>query len=219
MNPEQKERNSQTDFMVDAPGAETDEELIIDVETIVRQLRSADPSDRKTEPISRIFPGLFVSGLEAAQNKGRLKDHAIEAVLSVLDFECDCKELYDKLGIRHLYLHTRDDGDFAIAKHFEPAYAFVMETIGAAGNVLVHCAAGMSRSVTVATYVLMRYLYQHDRRGVERYLRSPLDKDMATVADLAFAYVRLRRRVASPEPGFRRQLQEQEARWRRETKM
>lgn len=117
-----------------------------------------------------------MSGACAAEDERLLFENAISAVLCVNDYESEkAKQYYTKRHIRYLYLRTRDDGCFAIHKHFDQAYAFVMQTLSAANNVLVHCAAGMSRSATIVTYVLnvlMRYLYEHDSASVRRYLHT-----------------------------------------------
>ena len=60
----------------------------------------------------------------------------------------------------------------------------------------------------------MRYLYENDAKGVNRFLSLatgvPIGDGeyLKTMFELAFAYVRLRRRVASPEPGFRQKLRD-----------
>lgn len=194
-----------TELVTDAD----DDDRIITVNVVLTQLRHAGKDAIKeltidelearlvTEPMSRICPGLFISGCEAAQDKRLLFEHNIGGVLSVNDQESTYD--YAKADIRHLYLYTRDHSDWPIEQHFETAYAFVMETMKKSGrNCLIHCAAGMSRSATVALYVLVRYLYEHDRKA----WLALLSQSGVDVVAVLLNYARLKRPVIRPEPGF-----------------
>ena len=209
----------------------TEEEAFITVKTIVAQLQTVTESKELsigecelrlvTEPVSRICPGLFISGIDAAQDKRLLFEHGIGAVLSVNDWETPYVSNYSASNIRYLYLRTRDHGDFPLEKHFDAAYMFVMNTIKTGQNALVHCAAGMSRSATIAMFILMRYLYEHDRKGVDAHIGAAVgtteadtnvkvDAKKNRIATLVQHFVKMKRPVVSPEPGFLVKLQQAE---------
>jgi predicted protein tyrosine phosphatase len=206
--------------MEDIKTCATEEDAFITLKTIRAQLNAGKRDDKRlsigeceqrllTEPISRICPGLFVSGIDAAQDKALLFEHSIEAVLSVNNFESTFDYATGKIS--HLYLKTQDHSDFPIEKYFEVAHAFVMEAMMNGRNVLVHCAAGMSRSVTIAMYILLRYLYETDRKGVDAYLAENSEH---SIFALLYDYFRLKRPVISPELGFQAKLRIQEAKFR-----
>jgi hypothetical protein len=57
----------------------------------------------------------------------------------------------------YLYLPAEDHGDYEIYKHFNQTYDFI-EQARKDTNVLVHCMAGVSRSVTIVmAYLLKKY--------------------------------------------------------------
>ncbi len=68
----------------------------------------------------------------------------------------------------------------------EPAFEFIKKAIATGGTVLVACHAGISRSVSVAVYFIMKV------------------KDL-TYAE-ALSVVRSKRSIANPNPGFAKQL-------------
>lgn len=86
------------------------------------------------------------------------------------------------------YLHVRvdDSANAPIAQYFEQCCEFITRARGEDKAVLVHCTMGMSRSATI----VLAYL-------VGRANMSLMD---------AFEYIKQRRPVASPNPGFMLQL-------------
>lgn len=178
------------------------DEPIITVAAMLHQLKGFKSDDESklsfasitTEPMSRIIPGLYLSGIDAAQDKELLFEHNINAVLSVIDV--DIKYDYAAQKITHKHLYTVDVGTFKIEELFLPAYLFVMEHLKQGENVLVHCAAGMSRSATIVMYVLMRYLWQYDRKGICAKVKPH------ELLDVVYEYVRLKRPIVDPNWGF-----------------
>ena len=58
-----------------------------------------------------------------------------------------------KLSMRHMVIDIRDDEDANLLLHFEQAVQFIRTALAASGKVLVHCHAGVSRSVSVSVPV------------------------------------------------------------------
>jgi predicted protein tyrosine phosphatase len=85
-------------------------------------------------------------------------------------------------NIKKLYVRLVDTDSSDIASHFDSAAQFIHDEIQAGGRVLVHCAAGISRSTTLILAYLMRY-HDHDLRT-------------------AFNLVKSKRRVVRPNNGF-----------------
>lgn len=91
-------------------------------------------------------------------------------------------------GVEYLVLPAEDRPDFDISQHFPVAMRFINAAQRSGGRVLVHCHAGVSRAPTIVLAYIMTYA------------RLPLR--------LAWEYLRDRRPVIRPNPGFVRQLRQ-----------
>lgn len=134
---------------------------------------------------SEILPGkLFLSSCEVAGDANVLVRHAIRGVISLGDFV----EMIDYTFHRDLPYHLvpiRDHASEPIHEHFGDCINFIAQTEGA---VMVHCAAGVSRSATI----VMAYL---------------IAKEDMTYQE-AHQHVKARRPIVRPNDGFRRQLED-----------
>lgn len=138
--------------------------------------------------MSLIKKGLLIGNYKDASDLRFLSSHRVTHIL------CSAAELSPVYPGRFKYKHVVADDVpyFNLSKHFEAAADFINEAIKSNGVVLVHCAAGISRSVTLAT----AYLMKHERMK----------------AATALSLIRSRRFIANPNPGFIRQLREYESR-------
>lgn len=135
-----------------------------------------------------ICNGLYVGSLRSTQDAASLKDHNIAAVLTVAGrLRVDLPA-----GIHHLAVDIPDHPGADILQTLSTALPFIDRILSAEGSndveqaVLVHCASGVSRSVSVCCAWLM--------------LRRSM-----TFED-ALALVRTNRPLASPNLGFHAQL-------------
>jgi hypothetical protein len=94
--------------------------------------------------------GIWISGIDFAKNLSALKKSGIGAVLSAVDLE-----LGHPKDIEIMKLRLDDSEDQKITQHFGSAFEFI-EKHRARTNVLVHCAAGISRSSAMLISYLMR---------------------------------------------------------------
>lgn len=78
-----------------------------------------------------------------------LKKNHIKNIVSV----CPCDE--SLTGYNHLVIPIIDVAEENVMKHFPDTNAFIQSAVDKKENVLVHCEAGMSRSVTIVTAYLM----------------------------------------------------------------
>lgn len=115
---------------------------------------------------------LYVGNFNAAQieiNNALNDDSKPEVAIVSCNFEYDTdKELKEKVEkaksknkLRHLYIGFGDkkpteDNQASLNSLFEQAYAFIDDAILNNVPVLVHCAAGQSRSISLITAYLMR---------------------------------------------------------------
>ncbi|KAK6418973.1 tyrosine protein phosphatase yvh1 [Elasticomyces elasticus] len=130
---------------------------------------------------------LYVGSLEALDQPDLLEKAGITHILSVLEFDyCD----YEEFALfQRLLICAEDDPREDLFRHFGTTNAFIydaLEKMG--GTVLIHCAMGQSRSVTIACAYLI------SRNGLS--------------AEHALEVVRLARAEADPNEGSMAQLRE-----------
>lgn len=132
--------------------------------------------------MSRIFEQLYLGSRHEASNEGWLTSHHITHVVNC------AIELPSYFPGRCVYLNLKlDDVPSQSIYHvLEKSFNFILDAIGKGGNVLVHCAAGISRSVSVVVYFIMKI------------------KDVSF--DEALKYVKSKREIANPNQGFAYQL-------------
>uniref|UniRef100_A0AAG5DLM9 protein-tyrosine-phosphatase n=1 Tax=Anopheles atroparvus TaxID=41427 RepID=A0AAG5DLM9_ANOAO len=106
------------------------------------------------EPVE-ILPGLFLGNASHSEDLKSLKKYNIKYILNVTP---DLPNVFERDGlIRYLQIpitdHWSQAGD--LANHFPDAIKFIDEARSTGCGVLVHCLAGVSRSVTVTLAYLM----------------------------------------------------------------
>ena len=131
--------------------------------------------------------GLYIGDWTAADDIKTLASKGINHVLTALPQSIAHKEGYAQQGIKQLIINADDMPSFNMALHFDKAFEFIARALEN-GNVLVHCAAGISRSTTLA----MVYLMRARREGFDKCL----------------AFVRTKRAICTPNFGFQKQLKE-----------
>ncbi|KAI4522304.1 hypothetical protein K525DRAFT_199118 [Schizophyllum commune Loenen D] len=134
----------------------------------------AIPSPRLTQ----IVPNLYLGDLPTAQNVELLKTHKIYSVLTAMRGRVRINETF----LRHQIL-LDDDEQSDILTHFLPSISFIQSELDKGRGVLVHCVAGMSRSVTiVAAYLMYTYkltpgeaieIIRHRREGAVEVAPNP----------------------------------------------
>ena len=144
-----------------------------------------NPADIIEEPRDAAFGGIALGNYEAAKNVEFLKRNKIKFVLSAVPAIIAKVSDYPALGITQKVVDCMDDPSFDMTPFLEQAADFIDQGVKK-GGVLVHCAAGISRSTTC----LVAYYIKHRGMGVEQ----------------ALALIRKKRPIASPNMGFMSQL-------------
>ncbi|ETN64556.1 dual specificity phosphatase [Anopheles darlingi] len=106
------------------------------------------------EPIE-ILPGLFLGNASHSEDLKSLKKYNIKYILNVTP---DLPNVFERDGqIHYLQIPITDHWSQAsdLANHFPDAIKFIDEARSKGCGVLVHCLAGVSRSVTVTLAYLM----------------------------------------------------------------
>eukprot|EP01051_Picozoa_sp_SAG22_P009255 SAG22_NODE_759_length_7426_cov_15.767572_5_plen_236_part_00 len=155
---------------------------------------------------TELLPHLFVGGWKAcAEDRANLRARGITHVINAT---VDKPNKFEVVGLAaaaaaagpgpggggdpapaalaYLRVVLADVDEADIRQHLEPAAAFIEQCRSSGGRCLVHCVAGMSRSVSLCLGYLM------------------LHSGMSLAA--AFRHVKQRRTIVCPNPGFVAQL-------------
>lgn len=132
--------------------------------------------------MSKITEQIFIGNYKDASDEKWLDKNNITHVINAT------KDLPNYFPHRYKYLQLSLDDTMnqSLYEVLEPSYKFIYNAIGNGGTVFIHCFAGISRSVSIAIYFLMKV-------NRTTYLRT-LD------------FIRTKRIIANPNPGFARQL-------------
>lgn len=135
--------------------------------------------------MNHIVDNIYLGNWADSTNWSELEKHGITHVLTLNKKRSHTKNELKKMksiGIDNKYICISDVRHANIAQHFDTCVNFIKSS----DKVLVHCTAGVSRSVTIVIVYLMR------------------EKNMD--ADEALQFIRTKRRRANPNSGFISQL-------------
>uniref|UniRef100_A0A3B3HPC6 Dual specificity phosphatase 22a n=1 Tax=Oryzias latipes TaxID=8090 RepID=A0A3B3HPC6_ORYLA len=133
--------------------------------------------------INKILPDLYLGNMRDARDPELLAQHNITHILSVHDTAAPVLE-----GVTYLCISASDHSKQNLTQYFRDSIVFIHESRLKGEGCLVHCVAGVSRSVTLVVAYIMTVT---DCGWVE-----------------ALAAVRSARPCAGPNLGFLRQLEE-----------
>jgi len=130
----------------------------------------------------QILPNLYLGSEECTKLDAVLQERRITHILRVM------KEGIPELSPKYTYkvLQVGDKETEDLSSHFDSTFEFIHNGIQSGGAVLVHCAAGVSRSATVVSAYVMR--------------------DQKMKADEAISFVKSKRLQINPNRGFLEQL-------------
>lgn len=143
----------------------------------------------KTPSQNLIIPFLYLGSVDAFKDRSFMKD--VSAVVSITRIATEefglPPDIASEFG-NHLDICLPDTEEANISKHFDECIAFISEHISQKRIVLVHCAAGISRSATVVAAYLIK------TKGLN--------------AAEALRLIKERRQCIRPNDGFLKQLLE-----------
>ncbi|CAD8106504.1 unnamed protein product [Paramecium primaurelia] len=129
---------------------------------------------------------LWLGDYTAAQDKFTLDNKGIKTVLTVA---CQLNIKYNDQNMNHKTYSILDSEQANVAQFFDESFYLIKNGLKF-GSVLVHCAAGVSRSASIVIAYLMR--------------------NKGWTYSEAFSYVKSKRFVICPNSGFQRQLKNYE---------
>eukprot|EP00128_Syssomonas_multiformis_P005539 Colp12_sorted_trinity150504_noHs@23043 len=118
--------------------------------------------DDDADTPSHIKDNLFLGSIRDARDVNILKRKNIKHILSLADTTGTGQTYYDKaevssqVQLKYKGIQAHDTDDYPIQTHFDEAFEFLDHALKSGDNVLVHCAAGVSRSATIVIAYLMR---------------------------------------------------------------
>lgn len=132
--------------------------------------------------MSKIFEQLYLGSRIEASDREWLDNHHITHIVNcAIEIPSYFPDHYSYLNLR-----LDDTPSQSIYHVLERSFHFILGAIGRGGNVLVHCAAGISRSASMVIYFIMK------------------TKEMSF--QKALAYVTSKRDIVNPNQGFVYQL-------------
>eukprot|EP01006_Ploeotia_vitrea_P012309 TRINITY_DN32680_c0_g1_i1.p1 TRINITY_DN32680_c0_g1~~TRINITY_DN32680_c0_g1_i1.p1 ORF type:complete len:210 (-),score=19.86 TRINITY_DN32680_c0_g1_i1:103-732(-) len=161
------------------------------VSEILHGSRAAPRINPTTRNINKILPHLYLGNMLAAGNEMIMKEHKIQRVLSITTtIPTDFK------NITYKRFTVADVASSDLLPLLSEALPFIHQGIENKQTTFVHCQVGKSRSAFFVLAYLMKY---HNMR-----------------LSTALAFVREKRPVVNPNPGFMKQLQQLDTQWNSE---
>lgn len=168
----------------------------------------------KQEKISEIKPYLYVGNQESGWNKDNvLEAFGITHILNCTDFATAVDANFYRTNCKlhnfqkYLAINARDTSSFNIVRCISDAHEFIAAARESGGKVLVHCVAGMNRSVAlVMGHLMLESRQTHDFPEVLR-MQPPFVSVPSAREALRLAWFRIaRHRVALTNESFQAQL-------------
>lgn len=148
------------------------------LKTLKRQFYSMIFDSKPSEIVENIYQGNICSSLQ----KGTLTKLGITHILTVGNY----LPLFYKDNFKYMCIKVKDKSDENLFQYFEEGFKFIDECISSGGKILIHCAAGYSRSTTMTCVYLI--------------------KKRCITVDEAIEIVKTARPEARPNSGFKEQL-------------
>lgn len=133
--------------------------------------------------LNKVLDNLWITNVYTAKDADILRAKNIKHVVSLYPVDLEPE-------FNQLYIHVYDYQGADIQDHFEKTFNFIDEHINNGDNVVVHCHYGRSRAATIVIHYLM--------------------KKYKITFEKAYNYLKSKRSVIHPNPGFRLQLKKAE---------
>jgi len=147
---------------------------------------------------------IYLSGMEAYDDieKYLIRERNISVILSFIGSSLPTwiQTELDKHNIQNHIVIIRDEPDRNIYPHFESSYQIILNAILQNRNILIHCRAGVSRSVTILVAFFLSCLRCHPDLIIPYIPRSKI-----TWTDSILDFIQ-KRRYVNPNFGFHTQL-------------
>ncbi|XP_064389953.1 dual specificity protein phosphatase 6-like isoform X2 [Halichondria panicea] len=137
------------------------------------------PLDWKTAPPVHVLSFLVLGSEKDAQSKDVMKEFSVRYVLNVTP---NCPNYFKEDSVEYLRISVTDTGSQKLITHFSEAFAYIEKARMSKCTILIHCMAGISRSVTVT----IAYLMQNFGMSMQEAYQFVKDKRPAISPNLNF---------------------------------
>lgn len=142
--------------------------------------------------MDKVADGIYVGSLHTLSSPRDLEKNNITHIISLLRDNVKDMTL---AGFTQLHVQIDDDDEEDILQYFETTNNFIQQARREGASVLVHCIAGISRSVTVVSaYLLQQALHARPSSNPQSTVESTIKS------------IKKYRPVANPNNSFREQL-------------
>ena len=196
------------DFIPGAPNVGVNQKKIVFNEVIDSgavnfhhaALADIDDELNATTEITQVVPYLFIGSWDNAVDLDLLKQKNIRHVLNVTELKKkpDTLKHMTSRGINHNHCSIENVPDANLRAILNPTYTFIKHAIDQRQNVMVHCHQGLSTSVAVVAYYILKNFYAQ-RQSAKNMLTLVLKK------------IREKRGYIDVNFGFLEQLEDAEA--------
>ncbi len=131
--------------------------------------------------ISKVTDTLYISGKPRQEDALFLHSKGVRAVLELTE-EMDEHSCVMARNFKYLHIPAADEEEFDILPHLDTAVEFIYQNVREGSPVLVHCMMGVSRSATAILAYLIKYYGMYPPGAI--------------------AYLRTKRSIINPNPGF-----------------
>jgi protein-tyrosine phosphatase len=113
---------------------------------------------------NEITPHLFISNWYVSNDINFIQSKNIRAVITLEKTPTpqNIVDYYRNHNIDFMYIPINDSENENIYQYFDTTFEFINKHIDRGENVLVHCAAGISRSATIIIHYIIRKFFQND---------------------------------------------------------
>lgn len=153
----------------------------------------------RDDDINEIVSHVFLSNWATSNNPDMCEKYNIKAVITLVNnpkpFEI--MNYYDSNSIDHMHVYIDDIYTANIYKYFDQTYDFIKYHTKHHQNVLVHCAAGISRSATIVLNYMIRNMFE------TQFVKG---QDSNSIIQYVLHIAKSRRPIVNPNVGFLKQL-------------
>lgn len=136
-------------------------------------LASADGELQATTGVSRISPYLYIGSWDNSVDLDYLRKENFKYILNVTELKKnkDTVDCMNKVGIIHEHLSIENIPDAQLSTILQSSYAFIKRAIDSKQSILVHCHQGLSTSVAVIAYYMLKLFYSQ-RKPAQNLLNT-----------------------------------------------
>lgn len=149
--------------------------------------------------INEIVSHVFLSNWATSNNPYIYEKYNIKAVITLVNTPkpFNIVDYYDRNSIEHMHIYIEDMPTENVYRHFDQTYDFIKHHTNHHQNVLVHCAAGVSRSAIIVLNYMIRNMFE------TQFVRG---QDANEIVKYVLYITKMRRPIVNPNYGFLQQL-------------